>query len=258
MRTLGLTVRQIRYEQKIFWRTPAAVFFTFAFPILLLVIFATLNRGQHLDLLGGIPFAQYYVPAMGVFGVVSACYGNFSARFVFRRESGLLKRTRATPLPLGVLLAGFAANAVIVSMLVVALSTVVGVAAYHVSFPGRWVALSLTLVCGAAAFCALGLALTCAIPNVDAADPMIYATLMPALFISGGFFPVASSSALGRLSEVLPVRHLIAAAFASFDPRAGAGGGGGVAWGDLAVVAAWGLAAALVAVRGFRWEPGRH
>ena len=50
------------------------------------------------------------------------------------------------------------------------------------------------------------------------------------------------------------MRHLIAAAFSAFDPR----GHGGIAWTDLLIVAAWGAAAAVIAVRAFRWEPSRR
>jgi ABC-2 type transport system permease protein len=73
MKTLGLLARQIGYEQKLYWRSPSSAVFTFAFPILLLVIFASLNMGVTLRALG-INYNQYYVPGIVAFSVISACY----------------------------------------------------------------------------------------------------------------------------------------------------------------------------------------
>jgi ABC-2 type transport system permease protein len=248
----ALTLRQLRHEQKIFWRTPAATFFTIAFPLLLLVIFGSLNQNERLPMLGGVRFTQYYVPSMAAFGLMSACFANLAGRFVYRRESGLLKRLRATPLPLSALIGGFIANAVLMGLLVTAVNISVGVAAYGVEVPQRWLALALVLLVGSASFCALGVALSTVVPNLEATDPMIFGVFMPIVFISGTFFPISPSSAMSQIAALFPVRHLIQASFAVFDVRKP---GSGVKWGDLAIVAVWGLAGAVVAARRFRWEP---
>ena len=99
MRSLALVILQIRYEQKLYWRSPSSAMFTFLFPILLLVIFASLNYGATLRALGGISYNQYYVPGIVAFGVISACYSNLAIGLCFRRDSGVLKRIRGTPLP---------------------------------------------------------------------------------------------------------------------------------------------------------------
>jgi ABC-2 type transport system permease protein len=229
------------------------MFFTIAFPVLLLVIFASLNRGP-VAALGGLRFTQYYVPSMAAFGVMSACFANLAGRFVYRRESGHLKRLRATPVPVRVLIGAFIANAVLVGILVTVVNISIGVAFYGVTLPHRWLAFGLVLLVGAASFCALGVAFSTLVPNLEATDPMIFGIFMPLVFISGAFFPIAANSSLARLATLFPVRHLIAAAFTSFDTRST---GTGVAWNDLAVVAAWGLAAGLFAVRRFRCEPTR-
>ena len=184
MRTLGLLTRQIRYEQKLYWRSPSSAVFTFAFPILLLVIFATLNQGATLRALGGISYNQYYVPGIVAFSVISACYTNLAIGLCFRRDAGVLKRIRGTPLPPWVFMAGNIGSSLVVSALLVALTTVVGVAFYGVSFPGRWTALILTLVVGAFCFCGLGLAMTALIPTATASPAIVNGTLFPILFIS--------------------------------------------------------------------------
>ncbi|HEV8438428.1 MAG TPA: ABC transporter permease [Methylomirabilota bacterium] len=253
MRTLWLLARQIRYEQKLYWRSPSSAVFTFAFPILLLVIFGTLNVGVTLRSLGGISYNQYYVPGIVAFGVISACYTNLAIALCFRRDSGVLKRVRGTPLPPWVFMAGNIGSSLIVSVLLVALTTLVGVLFYGVTFPGRWGALALTLAVGAFCFCSLGLAVTGFIATATAAPAIVNGPLFPVLFISGTFFPVDPASFLGSIARVFPIRHFEQAVFDVFDPRVS---GSGIALAPLLVMLGWGAAALVVAVRYFRWEPG--
>lgn len=254
MRTLRLLTRQIGYEQKLYWRSPSSAMFTFAFPILILVIFATLNRGETIRSLGMISFNQYYVPGIIAFSVISACYTNLAIGLCFRRDSGALKRIRGTPLPPWVFMAGNIGSSIIVSLLLVALTTVVGTLFYGVAFPGRWSALALTLLLGAFCFCSLGLAMTALISIATAAPAIVNGVLFPILFISGTFFPVSSTSVLGRVAAIFPIRHFEEAMFAVFDPRLI---GAGIDGRALLVMLAWGLGAAALAVRSFRWEPRR-
>jgi ABC-2 type transport system permease protein len=106
---------------------------------------------------------------------------------------------------------------------------------------------------GSASFAALGLALTPAIPNADAAPPIVNATILPLLFISGIFFPVGPDAPqwIETLSDIFPVRHLVDAFLGSFyGPPLFA-----FSWVDVGIVAAWGLAGLIVATRYFSWEP---
>jgi len=249
---MSLLVRQIRYEQKFYWRSPSSAMFTFAFPLLLLVIFATLNRGQTVAALGGISYNQFYVPGIVAFSVISACYTNLAISLCFRRDAGVLKRIRGTPLPPWVFMAGNIGSSLVVSLLLVAATTTAGVLFYNVTFPGRWIALILALVVGAFCFCALGLAMTAVIPTATASPAIVNGVLFPILFISGIFYPVQATSTLGRLATLLPVRHFEQAVFAAFDPRLG---GTGIEPRALLVMLVWGAAALAVAVKRFRWEP---
>ena len=254
MRSLALILRQIRYEQKLYWRSPSSAMFTFLFPILLLVIFASLNQSTTLRALGGISYNQYYVPGIVAFGVISACYSNLAIALCFRRDSGVLKRIRGTPLPPWIFMAGNIGSSLVVSAILTVLTTAVGVAFYGVSFPGRYGALILTLAVGAFCFCSLGLAITALIPVATASPAIVNGLLFPILFISGTFFPVESGSWLAWLARLFPIRHFEEAVFTVFDPRLP---GSGIRMEALAVMVLWGLAAVVIAVRGFRWEPLR-
>ena len=127
--------------------------------------------------------------------------------------------------------------------------------AYSVHVPWDHVpAILVTLAIGAASFCALGAALTAAIPSLDAAPAITNLAVLPLYFLSGVFIPEDQiPNGVLDFADAFPVRHFFEAFFSVYEP-AGAGGAG-MQWGHLAVVAAWGLAGALLAVRFFRWTP---
>jgi len=252
---VGLVARQVGYEQRMYWRNPASAVFTFVFPVVFLVIFATLNTNQKIDFLGQPPihYNQYYVPGIIAFGIVSACYTSLSITLSLRRDSGVLKRKRGTPLPAWALIAGVVGNAVVVAITITAIVATMGIVVYGVTFDVAHLgALLLALAMGAAAFCVLGIATSTIVPNADAAPAITNAILFPLLFVSGVFFPLKPKIFLAKVGNLFPIKHLVQAVFATFDPRRH---GSGVAGSDLAVLAAWAVVGAVVAVRRFRWEP---
>jgi len=253
---LVLVVKQVEYEQKQFRRNPASAFFAVFFPIMFLVIFGSINRNSRVELLGNINFNQYYIPSILAFGVMGATYTNLAVLIAIRRDSGVLKRLRGTPLPRWVFLAGIIGNAILVSFLLVAVTTAVGVLFYGVTaYPERWLGLALDVTLGGLSFCALGLAVASLVPNAEAAPAVVNAIFLPLVFISGTFFYLDPSSVLARVADFFPVKHFIGSTFTAFDPRHGGFGADGR---DLLVLAAWGLGAALLALRRFRWEPARR
>jgi ABC-2 type transport system permease protein len=252
LRTLG---RQVGWEQRSYWRNPASAAFTFAFPLLFLVIFIALNGNSTVRISGQeVKFAQYYVPAIIAFGLISACYTNLAFTICNRRENGMLKRIRGTPLSPVLYLGGILGNVVVVAAILTSLVIALGLLVYGVTFPGRYLALLITIMAAAFCFSALGVAVSTFVPNEDAAPAIINFILFPLLFISGTFGQVSSTSLLGRIADVFPVRHLIQAMVAVFDPAVR---GTGIVASDLAVLVAWGVAGLVVALVRFRWEPRR-
>jgi ABC-type multidrug transport system, permease component len=255
MKLLRAFARQVGWEQRSFWRNPAAASFTFAFPLLFLVVFIALNGNATVHLPGGtVKFAQFYVPAILAFGVISACYTNLAFALSIRRDNGLLKRVRSTPLRPAMYLSGLAGNVIVISIILTALVSALGIAAYGVTFPGRYLGLIVALAAGAFCFSALGSMVATFVPNEDAAPAIINFILFPLLFISGTFGRVDSASALGRVASVFPVFHLNKLLEAVFNPNAA---GTGVIASHVAVLLAWGVGALVIAARRFRWEP-RH
>jgi ABC-2 type transport system permease protein len=253
MSAAALTLRQIRYVNKAFWRNPASAFFTFAFPMMFLVIFtALLGRGE--VVIGGRQISQttYYVAAMAAFSVITACYTNIAIAVTFQRDSGVLKRTRGTPLPSGAYLSARVLHSMLVALLLVVLTSAFGRAFYDAAVPSgasllRFVVM---LVVGSASFCALGLAATAAIPNADASPAVVNASILPLLFLSGIFIPLGDDAPawISWIGRVFPVKHFADGIQAGFI-------GTTFNWDDVLVVAAWGLAGLVLASRFFSWEP---
>jgi len=250
---MSLVLHQLRYDQKAFWRNPAAVFFTVMFPVVLLLIFATVFGDQTVDVAGGIETTAYYVPAIITLAVISATMQSLAMSLVIAREDGRLKRGRGTPLPAWVFIAGRIGNSVVVALLMLILIAALGRVLYGVAIPwGEAPAILVTLIVGAASFSCLGIALTAAIPSQDAAAPIVNALLLPLYFLSGVFIPDDElPQGVIDFANHFPIRDFFQAFFNAYLP----GGQSGLDWGNLAVVAIWGVVGLLLAVRFFRWTP---
>jgi len=245
-----LVAHQLRYEQKSYWRNPVSAFFTFAFPVMFLVIFASLNKGDHIRYLGGIKYNQYYVPAIAAFGVISASYSYLGVQLSLRRDDGIFKRLRGTPLPAVALFGGLILNALLVALGLFALTLAAGSLLYDLRWHGHIVALAAALVLGAICFCSLGIAIATVTPNGDAAPAVVNFALFPLTFISGTFFPVRSSSFFHHVAAYFPIQHFTGAVFTPFDPRTQ---GSGFAGHDLLVMGIWTVGAIAVSLRRWRW-----
>ena len=248
-RGLGLLWHQVRYEQLSFWRNPQSAFFTFVFPVVIITIFGALFRGgSGSSYFYGLSALQYYVPTIAALSVLSSCYSQIAIVLAQRRQDGILKRVRATPLPAWVYFLGLLAHCIVVSVVDVALIVGIG-SLFSAPFPTHWAAIALALVLGAASFCALGVAVASLIRNSEAAPAVVQFVLFPLLFLSGTYMPI-HSDVLNRISGALPVRPFNEALLGPFAQHTG------FEWKDLGVLLAWGAAGALVAIRRFRWTPG--
>jgi ABC-2 type transport system permease protein len=245
---LGLLAHQVRYEQLSFWRNPQSAVFTFAFPVLFVTIMGALFGGVgKSSYFGGMTALQYYIPTIGALSVLGSCYGQLAVALAARRQNGVLKRIRATPLPAWAYFTGLLAHCILVSL--VDLALIVGIGhLYGVPLPTQWLAITLTLVLAAGSFCALGVAVASVITNAEAAPAVAQFVLFPLLFLSGTYLPI-HSALLNRITGWLPVRPFNEALTGPLSRHTGAD------WRQLAILAAWGAAGAVVAIRRFRWDP---
>ena len=253
---LAIAARQLRFEQKAFWRNPAGAVFTFAFPLLFLVIFSTLNSGARIAERGNITFVTFFVPGIIAFGLISACYTNLAIRMTISRDFGILKRVRGTPVPTWAYMAGQVGSSIVITFMLLFLTVGLGVVAFGVEFRSTTAAgLVVTLALGAACFCALGLAVSGICPNADAAPAIVNFSIFPLLFVSGIFFPLDSAPHwLSSLAKLFPMQRLADGLQYAFDPRTRGLGFNGA---DVLGLLAWTVAGSLLAFRLFRWDSAK-
>jgi ABC-2 type transport system permease protein len=252
---ISLLAHQVRFDLRTSLRNPRARFFTFFFPLVLLVIFTGVF-GHGTTTIDGVhaKLSRFYVPGILAVSIVVAAYANLVISIATLRESGVLKRRRATPVPPALLIAGQALSALVISTIMGALLLIVGKVAYGVGMaPAAIAAIACTALIGTLSFACIGYAVSGLIGSPDAAQPVVQATIMPLWFISGVFIPTASlSGTLHTVGSLFPVEHLangmqVAAVHSSFASA--------ISPGDLLALAAWGLAAAAFAAWRFSWLP---
>ena len=254
-RFFHLVVHEFRYDLRCFRRNTQSLFFTLILPVLFLAIFASVFRNADVKVPGGrIGEAVYYVPGIIAYGIIAAAFSNLIVTVVRIRESGTYKRQRATPLPASAVIMGRALIGTLTALAIAAVLFVIGWAVYGASIPGRTApALALDIIVGSLVFCCLGFAVATVITSVDAAQPFTFAIVLPLSFISGVFIPAGElPNWLINIGAVFPVRALAASLLAAYNPHTT---GSGLNWGDLTVLAAWGVVGLIIAMRRFRWLP---
>ena len=241
-------LHQLGVEQRVFWRNREAAVFIFIFPIMLFVLLASVYGGTY----NGRPVKYALLAGLLSYGAANTAFAGLAITLVIRRESGLLKRLRSTPLPAPAYLA-----AVIVSMLIVfALQTValfaIGRLAFGMALPHNVGSLVLLVVIGIAGFGGLGFAATSLIRSAEGSSAVLNVVLLPMAFLSGAFGPTRHLPEVLRwVAAVLPLKYFVHLARAVYL-------NGEHVWtkpGAIAAVLAWGAAGLLVAARRFGWEP---
>lgn len=255
----GLLADQVRSNLVQFVRIPVALFFTLVLPLLMLVLFNTLFAGDEAVVEGPVgewPLRQFYVGSLAAFTAVSGTFTNLVNMIPSRRETGVMKRWRGTPLPDWVYLAGFVGSAVVIALGGVVIMLGVGVAFYGTEVdPAKMPAAAVAFLMGVIAFSALGVAVSGLVRKADAAPAVANAVILPLGFISNVFVAVDQGNLptwLDWLSSVLPLRPFVESMQGAFNPTVEPPA---FNWSDLAVLAAWSLIGVAIAWKFFKWEP---
>lgn len=248
---MTLFLHELGNQQRLFWRNREAAFFTFFLPVIFFLIFGSVY-GKDTISGEGVKGSAYLVAGMIGYGVAATAFAGLAITLVIRRETGVLKRVRSTPLPAATYMAATLGSILIVFLIEVVLIVGLGRLLFGVGLPSRWFSLVLVLILGAGSFAALGLAITAAVRSAEGSSAVVNAVYLPMAIISGTFFsPHGYPRFLKVIADVLPLtyftrltRDVLLRGHEIWDRP------GPVAW-----VAGWGLVGLVVALRRFRWEP---
>lgn len=255
---LAQTLVQARYQFKVSTRSPVGMFFTLGLPTIMLVLFNSLFGEGTVDTpAGSWSVQQFYTGGLAAFTAVSATYTNLVNVVPIRRDEGILKRWRSTPVAPGAYLGGWVLSAVGIAIVGVAIQLTIGVVFYDLSIDAAKVpAMVVTFIVGVSAFAMLGLAVASLVPNADSAPAIANATILPLAFVSDVFIPLEDPPRwLDVVGDIFPLKPFVNAFQDTLNPFVDAPG---FAWGKLGFVAVWGVAGALLALRTFSWEPSAH
>jgi ABC-2 type transport system permease protein len=240
--------QQLKWEQLLFWRSRESAVFVFLFPLLLFTLLTAVYNGR----IYGRPASWALLAGMLGYGAATTAFAGLALILVGRRELGMLKRIRSTPLPAPTYLVAVLTSIMVVFALQAVSLFVLGKVLKSTPWPHNVVSLALALALGAAVFAALGLALTGFIRSLEGSSAIVNVIVLPMAFLSGSFGPTRHyPQALRAIGAVLPLKPLIDLINGIYlhgqqiwdRPRA------------VAILVAWGIFGMAVAIRKFRWEP---
>lgn len=256
MSTVALIPHQARYDLRVFLRDPRARWLTLAMPVLLLLLFGFIFKHQSFSYPGySIAGDAYYVPRMIVLGIAGATLSSLVITLVAERETGALKRRRATPVPATALVSGDLVTAELSALTIAVVVVAIGWLAFsvHLTATGAGVVI-LATVLGAAALAGAAFAASTFVTSLESAGPTVMVIMFALNAVSGIYFPDSLLPGwLRNVAEALPMRPLAVTMQAAFDPRTN--GGKQFAWPNLLIVAAWGVAGTVYAALRFSWSP---
>ena len=245
---LRLLLHEVRMQQRLFWRNRESAVFVFVFPPMLFLLLGSVYS----DTIDGERAVDVLLVGMLGYGCANTALAGLAISLVVRRESGMLKRVRATPLPAATYLAAVLLSTLVVFLLQMALTVLLGFVLFSADAPASWVALVLVLLVGVAAFAGMGFGVASLIRSDEGASAVVNLIVLPMAFLSGSFGSTNDyPRALQAVADVLPLTYLLRLTKGAYlhgeyltsDPTA------------VAVLVAWGVAGFVVAAKRFGWQP---
>jgi len=249
---MSMLVHQLVFEQRTFWRSREAAVFIFVFPLLLYVLLGSVY-GDEVEIDGVVvPSGDVLLAGLFGYGAANTAFGGLAIILVNRREMGLLKRVRSTPLPPMTYVAAVLLSTLVVFALQAVALLALGKLAFDASPPENWLGFGGAVVLGVASFACLGLAAASLIRSAEGVSAVVNVALLPMAFLSGSFGPTDDyPGVLEAIADVLPLTYFLDIVNGVYldgdslfaDPTA------------LAIVGAWGVSGLAIALTRFSWMP---
>lgn len=197
-------------ELKLQLREPLALFFTLAFPVMVMVLFGFIFGNDAEDLLGGYGQVDLSVP--GYIGMIVGTIGmlNIPTTLANYRDQGILRRLRATPLGSSPVLWSQVAAQVIITAAGVILLLIAGLAVFDLRIPSGSIAIVPAILLSAFSFFAVGFVLAGVMPSARTAQAVGMAIFYPMLFLSGAAMPrYVMPDFVQQIAEYMPLTHVV-------------------------------------------------
>jgi ABC-2 type transport system permease protein len=254
---LRLGIARTRLELKQFFRERSSVVFTFAFPIVMLLIFGSVFSG---DLGGGVSFTQYFAAGMIASGVVMSSFQTLAISIAIERDDGTLKRLRGTPMPSMAYFLGKIGLVLVTAVVQTALMLGIGTLALGLDLPASaalWARFLTVFLLGGTAGTVLGIAFSSLLRSGRSAPAVVSPVVIVLMFISGVYFLYSDLPTwMQDIASVFPLKWMAQGMRSVFLPETFAAQEPAGSWQvgtALTVLAVWAVAGLLLSMRTFRW-----
>jgi ABC-2 type transport system permease protein len=245
---VSVFVHELRNQQRLFWRNRESAVFVFIFPPMLYLLLGAVYDGK----IEGFRAADVLLVGLIGYGCANTAFAGLAITLVIRREGGILKRLRATPLPMVTYLAAVLVSTLFVFVLQMLVTIALGLTLYGAKGSENWLGMIPVVLVGVACFAGMGFGVTSLIRSSEGASAVVNLIVLPMAFLSGSFGPTRSyPEVLQWVADALPLTYLI-------DLMKDVYLRGGSFFGhpkEIAIMVAWGIGGVLVAWRRFGWEP---
>lgn len=197
-------------ELKLQLREPMALFFTLAFPVMVMVLFGSIFGNESDELFGGYGRVDLSVP--GYIGMIVGTIGLLSIPTTLAnyRDLGILRRLRATPLGSSPVLWSQVAAQVIMTAAGIVLLFIAGRAIFDLRIPNGTLAIVPAIVLSAFSFFAVGFVMAGVMPSARTAQAVGMAIFYPMLFLSGAAMPrYIMPDFVQQIAGLLPLTHVV-------------------------------------------------
>lgn len=212
-RTVRLGLRRIGYEVKTYFRQGDSVFFTFLFPLVMLLIFSVAFSEATFGGPGWeVSAAAFYLPGMLAAGLLLSGLQNMAIDIAMERSDGTLKRFAGTPLPVMSYFIGKIGQVLVTGAAQAALLLVVARFAFGVELPtepSKWLTFAWVFLLGVTTSAVLGIALSRVPRSGKSATAVVIPIALILQFISGVYIGFAGLPTwLQNVASVLPLKWM--------------------------------------------------
>ncbi|MCL3861003.1 ABC transporter permease [Actinotalea sp. K2] len=231
-------------------REPAAVFFMLAFAPMFAVAMGLIFGNEPVAQFGGRGYLDANLVSFTAIIVVILGLIIVPVDILSQRDSGALRRFRATPLRPGTYVAADVLVRFVISLTSIVVMLAIGILAFGARPEGNLGSVLLVAALGVVVFLAVGYALAAVLPSQGVGQALGNILVFPLIFLSGAAVPLdVLPDDVRRVAQVSPLTQLVELLRGLWD---------GQPWSEqwVPVVVLLGLlaVAGVVASRFFRWE----